>query len=57
MTIDRCNSHEDCYAKGGKYCNGYCCNGEYFNALVDMPCFNDLGCKVQKIMFYHVREQ
>ena len=45
-SIDRCSEHEDCYAKGGKCCNGYCCNNEYFEALADMPCFNDLGCKV-----------
>ena len=45
-SIDTCTNHDDCYAKGGKCCNGYCCNGEYFNALADMPCFNNLGCKV-----------
>ena len=45
-SIDRCDNHEDCYAKGGKCCNGYCCNQEYFDALAGMQCFNDLGCKV-----------
>ena len=38
---------EDCYAKGGECCNGYCCNEEYFSALAEMPCFNDLGCSVR----------
>ena len=45
-SIDKCSTHSDCYAKGGKCCNDYCCNEEYFQALADMPCFNDLGCKV-----------
>ena len=46
-SIDRCEIHDDCYAKGAKCCNGYCCNEEYFHALADMPCFNNLGCRVR----------
>lgn len=48
-SIDRCDVHDDCYAKGGKCCNGYCCNEDYFQALSEMPCFNDLGCKVRSL--------
>ena len=47
-SIDTCEVHEDCYAKGGKCCNGFCCNEEYFSALADLPCFTNLGCKVSK---------
>ena len=46
-SVDECKVYDDCYAKGGKCCNGYCCNEEYYQALADMPCFNNLGCKVQ----------
>ena len=51
-SIDRCDTHDDCYAKGGKCCNGHCCNEEYFVALGEMPCFNDLGCKVRPHIDY-----
>ena len=52
-SIDTCETHEDCYAKGNKCCNGFCCNEEYFSALADLPCFTNLGCKVSK-KFYLV---
>ena len=45
-SIDRCEKHDDCYAKGSKCCNGFCCNNEYYDALSDMPCYSDLGCVV-----------
>ena len=51
-SIDTCDKHDDCYAKGGKCCNGYCCNEEYFEALGDMPCYNDLGCQVQSVFSF-----
>jgi hypothetical protein len=47
-SIDRCDYHDECVGKGGKCCNGFCCNTEYFEALKIMPCFNDIGCKVKK---------
>ena len=46
-SIDTCNDHDDCYAKGGRCCNGYCCNEEHFQALSMMPCFTNLGCQVK----------
>ena len=44
---DRCVIHEECNGKGGKCCNGYCCNGNYFDAIKDFTCDSDIGCQVR----------
>ena len=43
---EMCETHGDCVDLGGKCCNGYCCNEEYFRAMGEMPCAEDKGCKV-----------
>ena len=46
-----CETHEECEGRGGKCCGDYCCNTEYFNALLNAPCNDeDMVCKV-KIYF------
>ena len=45
-SFDDCDSHDECIGKGGKCCNGYCCNGDYFEAIKSFPCSTDLGCEV-----------
>jgi len=43
---DKCEAHEDCESRGGKCCGDYCCNNEYFQALLEAPCNpKDLDCK------------
>jgi len=42
-------SHEECKGRGDKLCGDYCCNKEYFQALLDVECKpKDLGCKESK---------
>ena len=48
---DECEVHDECLGKGGKCCNGYCCNGEYFEAIKEFPCNSDDGCKVKIRIF------
>ena len=43
---EMCESHEECKDRGGKCCSDYCCNPEYFDALMKAPC-NDENCKVK----------
>ena len=47
---EMCITHEECEGRGGKCCGDYCCNTEYFNALLNAPC-NDEICKVLKDRF------
>lgn len=46
-SIDECSYHDECEGIGGKCCNGYCCNEEYFEALMALPCTRDEGCQVK----------
>ena len=46
---EMCETHEDCEGRGGKCCVDYCCNTEYFNALLNAPC-NDETCKVKRVL-------
>ena len=48
---EMCESHEDCYASGGKCCSDYCCNEKYHNSLNEIVsnCEADI-CKVS--IFY-----
>ena len=41
-------SHEECKGRGEKCCGDYCCNSEYFDALIsEIVCdSNDDGCLV-----------
>ena len=49
--IEECEHHDDCVDLGGKCCaNNYCCNEEYFQAMAELPCFSDIGCKVRVLM-------
>jgi len=42
-------SHEECKGRGDKLCGDYCCNKEYFQALLDIECNpKDLVCKESK---------
>jgi len=42
-------SHEECKGRGDKLCGDYCCNKEYFQALLDVECKpKDLLCKENK---------
>jgi len=42
-------SHEECKGRGDKLCGDYCCNKEYFQALLDIECKpKDLLCKENK---------
>ena len=44
-------SHEECKGRGGKLCGDYCCNKEYFQALLDIECKpKDLLCKVRTFL-------
>ena len=44
---EMCESHEECEGRGGKCCGDYCCNDEYFQALLNVNCENDDKiCKV-----------
>ncbi len=45
----KCKAHEECVNKGGKCCNSYCCNQEYFDELKKLPCTADLGCQVRTL--------
>ena len=47
-----CETHEECEGRGGKCCGYYCCNTEYFNALLNTPC-NDEPCKVKMYCLIH----
>jgi len=42
---DECSSHDQCQGKGGKCCNGFCCNGQYFEAIKNFECMGKLGCE------------
>jgi len=35
---EMCEAHEDCEGRGEKCCNDYCCNNDYFQALLEVPC-------------------
>ena len=46
-------SHEECKDRGDKLCGDYCCNKEYFQALLDVECKpKDLLCKVRTVLSY-----
>lgn len=43
---ETCDGHEGCEGRGGKCCIDYCCNTEYFEALLNKECDeNDGDCK------------
>jgi len=53
---EMCESHEECKGRGEKCCGDYCCNSEYFDALIsEIVCdSNDDGClDVKKVMHDH----
>ena len=35
---EMCEAHVDCKGRGDKCCNDYCCNVEYFDALLKIAC-------------------
>ena len=43
---DSCSEHDECEGKGGKCCNGYCCNQVYYEAIQNLPCVSNEGCQV-----------
>ena len=45
---EMCESHEECKGRGEKCCGDYCCNSEYFDALIsEIVCdSNDDSCLV-----------
>ena len=43
---DTCTDHDECEDKGGKCCNGYCCNEGYYEAIQNLPCVSNEGCQV-----------
>ena len=44
---ETCSEHEDCEDRGGKCCNGYCCNEVYYEAIQNLPCVSNEGCQVR----------
>ena len=45
---ETCEAHVDCKGTGTKCCNDYCCNKEYFYALLKLPCpEGDEDCEVR----------
>ena len=45
---DSCEAHDDCKGRGGKCCGDYCCNPEYFDAIMKAPCADET-CKVKLV--------
>jgi len=46
---DKCEAHEECDSRGGKCCGDYCCNAEYFDALLKLNCTKgDENCEEAK---------
>jgi len=44
-----CEAHDECKDRGGKCCNDYCCNKEYFDALQKLACpERDEDCEAAK---------
>ena len=51
---EMCESHEECEDRGGKCCVDYCCNPEYFDAIMNAPCLSyDETCKVKNIITHY----
>ena len=45
---EMCEAHDECKDRGGKCCNDYCCNVEYFDALLKTACpEGDEDCEVR----------
>ena len=49
---NKCESHEDCQAKGGKCCSDYCCNEKYYNSLNEIV--SNCNSEICKVSIFYV---